>query len=130
MVDDSGALLVDGASGGPPGGDDGFFELVCANREIEAPKTQPWKANWPPAKLLSETSGHKYMVDDSGTLLVDGAGSPGSGGPGFSELVCARKEVYMVDDSGALLIDGIILDPPCFELACASKRTGASEAQP
>ncbi len=125
MVDDSGALLVDGASGGPPGGDDGFFELVCANREIEAPKTQPWKANWPPAKLSSETSGHKYMVDDSGTLLVDGASGGGPGG--FSELVCAKKEVYAVDDFGALLVDGAIIDTlgdgglGFRELVCASK---------
>ncbi len=125
MVDDSGALLIDGVAQPPFAGGHGFSELVCANKETEAPKAQPWKANWPPAKLASEPTGHKYMVDDSGTLLVDGASGGGPGG--FSELVCAKKEVYTVDESGTLLVDGAIIDTlgdgglGFRELVCASK---------
>ena len=106
----------------------------------EASKAQPWKANWPPAKQSQTTAGH--MVDDSGSLLIDGDCI--DYGLVLAEFACSRKETeakanwpgaenaaktgrkYMVDDSDALLIDGGDSGPGhCFtELACSRKEAG------
>ena len=81
ISDDAGALLVDGAGSpsGPGGSGDLFAELLCSRNDTEPSKAQPWKANWPPAQNAAKT-GHQYITDDTGALLVDGFGSPGGGG--------------------------------------------------
>ncbi|KAL8805666.1 MAG: hypothetical protein Q9182_001810 [Xanthomendoza sp. 2 TL-2023] len=95
----------------------------------QLPKDQPWKAHWSPVNKTAETEGQKYLVDESGALLVDGVNECTSADH-FSELACARKEPeaakaqpwkshwsagnkasfearkYLVDESGNLLIDG------------------------
>ena len=128
MKDNTGSLLIDGVCNG-----DSFSELACARKETEAPKTQPWKAHWSPVDARSASANQNYMVDNTGSLLIDGcAGDLGSSsGYLFSELACARKETeapktqpwkahwspvdarsasanqnYMVDNTGSLLIDG------------------------
>ncbi len=114
----------------------------------EAPKAQPWKENWPPAKQTPETTGLRVMVDDSGALLIDGDVSGSEPGIWFSELACSRKETeaskaqpwranwppaenaattgrkHMVDDSGALLIDGNSGGGWFSEIACSRKEAG------
>ncbi|KAL8772706.1 MAG: hypothetical protein Q9194_004530 [Teloschistes cf. exilis] len=88
MKDDTGSLLIDGASGGYGGfsGGNGFDleELVCSRKEVTTPKTQPWKAHWSP----KDTPGanQAYMEDDRGLLLIDGVcvGDPPC------ELTCSR----------------------------------------
>ena len=138
MVDDTDSLLIDGCSDGGA-----LSELVCARKETEAPKAQPWKAHWSPVDTKSASANQNYMVDDNDSLLIDGvcAGSP------FSELVCARKETeapkaqpwkshwspvdtksasanqnYMVDETDSLLIDGVCAGGPLSELAFACSR--------
>lgn len=70
MVDGTGALLIDGFSGGGP---DGLFtELACSNKD----------------------TGHAYMVDGTGSLLIDGA-SGGDPSGFFTELACSRQPVGM-----------------------------------
>ena len=84
MVDDTDSLLIDGVcEGGLP------FELACARKETGAPKAQPWKAHWSPVDMKSASANQNYMVDDTDSLLIDGAGS----GHLFSELAfaCSRK---------------------------------------
>ena len=68
MVDDAGALLIDGVGGGDPGGF--FVELACSNKD----------------------TGHTYLVDDSGSLLIDGVdgGRPDNF---YTELACSRQPV-------------------------------------
>ena len=71
MVDGTGALLIDGFSGGGP---DGFFaELACSNKG----------------------SAHAYMVDGTGSLLIDGA-SGGDPSGFFIELACSRQPMGKV----------------------------------
>ena len=84
MVDDTDSLLIDGfCTGGP------LSELVCARKETEAPKAQPWKAHWSPVDMESASANQNYMVDDTNSLLIDGncIGRP------LSELAfaCSRK---------------------------------------
>lgn len=133
MKDNTGSLLIDGFCSNPP-----FSELACARKENKAPKAQPWKAHWSPIDMKSGSTNQNYMVDSTGSLLIDGAGPGAGSGSGhlFSELVCARKETkapkaqpwkahwspvdmksgsinqnYMVDSTGSLLIDGFGIGP-------------------
>lgn len=89
LVDDAGALLIDGSH--ECASADLFAKLTCSRKETEAPKVQPWKANWPPAKHTSNAAGNKYLVDDAGALLIDGAHNCVSADL-FAELVSSRKE--------------------------------------
>lgn len=112
----------------------------------QAPKAQPWKANWPPATKLPDN--RKDMIDHSGALLIDGE-CPNTG-PFYYELACSRKETEasvvqpwkanwppskdaakagrkdMVDNGGALLIDGDCAGarPFFYQLACSRKEAG------
>ena len=143
MVDDTDSLLIDGACEGLAPS-----ELAYARKETEAPKAQPWKAHWSPVDMKSASANQNYMVDDTDSLLIDGACE----GLAPSELACARKETeapktqpwkshwppvnmqssspkqnYMVDDTNSLLIDGSGAPGggggyPPFELAFACSR--------
>ena len=90
LVDEAGALLVDGSHNCGGGPHDLFAELACSRKEAGAPRAQPWKAHWSPANDSSETTGHKYLVDDTGALLVDGVHNCASADP-FAELAFSRK---------------------------------------
>ena len=70
MVDDAGALLIDGYH--HCASTDLFPELGRSHNDAGALKVQPWKAHWSPANDSSERAGQKYMVDDAGALLIDG----------------------------------------------------------
>ena len=52
-------------------------------------KAQPWKAHWSPVDTKSMSANQNYMVDDTDSLLIDGACSDHL----FSELAfaCSRK---------------------------------------
>ena len=69
ISDDTGALLIDGMHNCASA--DLFADLVCSRNDTEPSKAQPWKANWPPAQNAAKT-GHQYISDDSGALLIDG----------------------------------------------------------
>ena len=84
MVDHAGSLLIDGCCSGAF-----YSELACASKESGAPKAQPWKAHWTPVDLQSASSNQNYMVDHTGSLLIDGA----CAGDPYSELACSRKAV-------------------------------------
>ena len=146
LVDDDGFLLIDGCNGG------GFHaELACARKETKKSKAQPWKAHWSPVDEGSMTANQNYLVDDAGSLLIDGV----CGGEIPIELACARKEIkasktqrwkahwspvdegsmtanqnYRVDDADSLLIDGIDSGHPYIELACSRKEIQVSKTQP
>lgn len=131
LKDSTDSLLIDGACNG-----DHYFELSCARKETKAPKAQPWKTHWSPADKESGSASQNYLVDSTGTLLIDGSISEPNGLYGhsshrLSELASACKETQipktqpwkahwapvdvkssngngnnMVDDTGSLLIDG------------------------
>ncbi|KAL8811596.1 MAG: hypothetical protein Q9223_007498, partial [Gallowayella weberi] len=82
LVNESGTLLVDGAGSAGP-----ISELACARKEPEAAKAQPWKSHWSAGNNVP-LEDQKYLVNESGTLLVDGAGSAGL----VSELAACCKE--------------------------------------
>ena len=90
MKDNTGSLLIDGCVVAS-----GFSELACARKETEAPKTQPWRAHWSPVDAKSASANQNYMVDNTGSLLIDGFTYPGGPGSGsgylFSELACASN---------------------------------------
>ncbi|KAL8688295.1 MAG: hypothetical protein Q9224_004920 [Gallowayella concinna] len=144
LVDGSNTLLVDGVIIYVSG--DRISELACARKDVEAPKVQPWKTHWSTTNK-APNEGHKYLVDGSGTLLVDGVHNCASADL-FSELASARKEPeapkaqpwkthwsttnkapnkghkYLVDGSGTLLVDGghTCASADLFsELSCARK---------
>ena len=109
---------------------------------VQQPKDQPWKAHWSPVDAASMSANQNYLVNDTGSLLIDGVCS---GGP-WAELACARKEPkaskaqpwkshwspvdqhsrsanqnYLVDGAGSLLIDGECMGGFPSLLACARK---------
>ena len=110
-------------------------------------KTQPWKAHYSPVNKDQMTANQSYLVDNTGSILIDGICS-GSGAL-HSELACARKETkaqpwkahyspvnkehmtanqnYLVDNTGSLLIDGCCAGALHSELACASKEGGKDQ---
>ena len=72
ISDDTSALLIDGMHNCTSA--DLFADLVSSRKDTEPSKAQPWKANWPLAQNAAKT-GHQYITDDTGALLVDGAHS-------------------------------------------------------
>lgn len=99
MVDDTGAVISDGDAG-----DCFLAKFACSCKKMEAPKH-------------ASKATHPYMINGTGTLLVDGHSGGGSGGGSdlFVELACSSKDTghtYLVDGSGSLLIDGHSSTPP------------------
>ncbi|KAI4101004.1 MAG: hypothetical protein L6R37_005133 [Teloschistes peruensis] len=84
MKDNTGSLLIDGASGGHGGFASGHG-FACSRKEVTTPKTQPWKAHWSPKDAPG--ANQAYMEDDNGLLLIDGVcvGDPAC------ELTCSRQ---------------------------------------
>ena len=134
LVDNTGSLLIDGLCEGAL-----HSELACARKETKA---QPWKAHYSPVNKEQMTANQNYLVDNTGSLLIDGC----CAGALHSELACARKETkaqpwkahyspvnkeqmtanqnYLVDNTGSLLIDGCCAGALHSELACVSKEGG------
>ena len=88
-ADDSGSLLVDGVC---TNGEMGLCELARSSKEDEALKVTTAKTAYCFVLLSKDVQSDrkKYLVDDSGSLLVDGMCS-GGWGMGLCELARSRK---------------------------------------